>query len=312
MAVNLIDLIQGYLTPDVIGRLSSFLGENNDNTKTAISAGIPGLLSALDKSASASSAGAKRITDAVNNTDDTMLDNLGGMFSKGLSSETGGGVLSSILGNGGVSELAQRVGELSGLSGKGSLSLITMLAPVVFGVIRKVMRTLGPGFDISSLLASQRSNIAAAMPVGMEEEVYSGPRIAARGRESETYEPSTHTGTNWILPLALLAGVIGLIWYFGSRAQQTAFVPKPTVQAAGEEGRSLSLRELKVKYASALREAQVQGIRISDLREQDGKLVLMGTAPNQRAVNKVWDEIKRADPSMGDVMVNIKAPPGSY
>jgi hypothetical protein len=311
MAVNLIDLVQGYLTPDVISRLSSFLGENNDNTKTAISAAIPGLLSALDRSASASSAGAKRITDAVNNTDDTMLDNLGSTFSRGLSSETGGGVLSSILGNGGVSELAQRVGELSGLSGKGSLSLITMLAPMVFGVIRKVMRTLGPGFDISSLLASQRSNIAAAMPVGMEEEVYSGPRIAARGRGSETYEPSTHTGTNWILPIALLAGIVGLIWYFGSRAQQTAFVPKPTVQAAGEEGgRSLSLRELKVKYASALREAQIQGVRISDLREQNGKLVLMGTAPSQRAVNKVWDEIKRADPSMSDVMVSIKAPPG--
>src|SRR5262249_7837207 len=162
---------------------------------------------------------------------DSVLDNLGAVLSKGLSSETGAGVLSSILGNGGVSDLAQRVGELSGLSGKGSLSLISMLAPVVFGVLKKAMRTLGPGFDISRLLASQRGNIAAAMPEGMEEEVYSGPRVAARGRGSETYEPSaTTTGTNWILPILLLAGAIGLIWYFGSRSQQTAFVPKPTVQ----------------------------------------------------------------------------------
>jgi hypothetical protein len=149
----------------------------------------------------------------------------------------------------------------------------------------------------------------------MEEEVYSGPRIASRGRETETYEPSaTTTGTNWILPIVLLAGVIGLIWYFGSRSQQTAFVPKPTVHAAGEEGSrgpALSLRELKVKYASAIREAQIQGIRISDLREKDGKLVMKGMAPSQRAVNKVWDEIKRVDTSMSDVMVNITAPVSS-
>jgi hypothetical protein len=118
--------------------------------------------------------------------------------------------------------------------------MIGMLAPVIFAGLKKAMSMFGMGrFDIPALLASQRSNIAAAMPEGMGEGAYTGPRVAARGSAPE------------------------------SRTEHTA---------------------------------------VSDLRIQDGKLVLTGTAPNLRAANRVWDEIKKVDPSLNNVIVDIRAP----
>src|SRR5262249_33767185 len=153
--------------------ISSALGESNDKTQMAISGAIPGLLAGLDRTASTGD-GAERISSAVNNVDDSILGTLTGMFGKGYSSDTGSSEsLRSILGSGGLSELSNNVGRISGLSGKNAASIIGILAPLVLGVIKQLMRT--SGLDISSLLAGQRANIAAAMPRGMAEETYSGP-----------------------------------------------------------------------------------------------------------------------------------------
>jgi hypothetical protein len=313
--VNLIELIQTHLTPDVIGRMSSVLGESTDKTRTGLTAAVPALLSGLDKTAS-TSGGARRITTAIENTDEKMLDSPTPIFGKGLPTEgAGSGILNSILGSEGVSNLVESIGSVSGLSGKGTLSMLGLLTPVVLGVIKKAMRMLGADrFDIPSLLASQRSNIAAAMPQGMVEETYAGPRVArARAPETYTTPRTTHTGTNWLLPLALLAGVLGLMWWLSGRTRETALVPRTTVHAGNEEGArtgtTLSLNDLKNKYSSVFEEARSQGVQISDLREQDGKLVIRGTAPSQEAANRVWEAIKRVNPSLNDVMADIKVSP---
>jgi hypothetical protein len=62
---------------------------------------------------------------------------------------------------------------------------------------------------------------------------------------------------------------------------------------------------LKDKYQSVINTAQTQGVRISSMTSENGKLVVTGTAPSVEAANKVWDEIKRVNPSMDDIVANF-------
>jgi len=310
---NLIDMIRGHLTGDVLSRVSSVIGESSDKTRTGVAAAVPALLSSLDRTASTSE-GARRITSAIDNTDDSMLNNMLGPSGSGYAFETGSGILSSILGAAGVSELTNTVGKTSGLSGKAIPMILSFLVPVVLGVFKRLKRTAGPGnFDIASLLASQRSNIDAAMPEGVKEGIYSGPRIAARDGAAETYTRGTTTrreshGAQWILPLALLAGALGLIWYWAARPHAT--------HAGFEDVRPgsramLSMDDFRTRYGSVLQEAREQGVQISQVRWQNGQFVLMGIAPTQEAANKVWDEIKRVDPGRDQITADFLIAPTS-
>jgi nucleoid-associated protein YgaU len=71
-----------------------------------------------------------------------------------------------------------------------------------------------------------------------------------------------------------------------------------------------SFEELKAKYQSVIRQIQVQGIQLANLhQQQDGKLFMKGTAPSVEAANKVWDEIKRINPKLDDIVANFPVDP---
>ena len=55
--------------------------------------------------------------------------------------------------------------------------------------------------------------------------------------------------------------------------------------------------ELKGKYQSVLNEIQQAQVRLQNLHVQDNKLFIRGVAPSDEAKNKVWDQIKLADPN---------------
>jgi nucleoid-associated protein YgaU len=69
------------------------------------------------------------------------------------------------------------------------------------------------------------------------------------------------------------------------------------------------LEQLKGKYQSALNTGQQEGIRLHHLHIQDGKLFMQGEAPSNEAKNKVWDAIKRIDPSYSDLTADITVNP---
>jgi nucleoid-associated protein YgaU len=299
------------LTGDFTGKMSSVLGENRDKTRTAVNAAIPGILAGLSRATSTPD-GTRRLTAAVDDADEGILGNLAGMFGKGFSSDTGLGILRSIMGAAGLSGLTNSIGRVSGFNLNSVSTMMGMLAPVVFSVLKKVSGSTGSA-NIANLLASQRAKIAAAMPAGMEEaEAHAG----SAPKMTETYtkataEPRSHRSA-W-LPLALLAGALGLIWFFGSRPhRQTAF-RAPTTVEAGREDRSakamLSFDALKNKYNTVFQKAAAERVQITDVREERGKLVLKGTAPSQEAVDKVWTEIRRINPSLNDIEADFTIKP---
>src|SRR3974390_1031308 len=66
--MNIVDVIKSQLTPEVLGKLSSFAGASEDQTKTAATAAVPGLLSILANLASTSS-GADKVINALKQVD---------------------------------------------------------------------------------------------------------------------------------------------------------------------------------------------------------------------------------------------------
>lgn len=66
--------------------------------------------------------------------------------------------------------------------------------------------------------------------------------------------------------------------------------------------------QLKLKYQSVLNFMQSQNVQLQNLNLQDNKLFIRGVAPSQDVKNKVWDQIKLADPTYSDLTADIQAP----
>jgi hypothetical protein len=168
MAVNLVSLIMQFLTPDMIGRIASALGLDRNNTQTAIGAAVPGLLAGLCGVAT-QPGGAQKLVDAVRQQTGALGSFANMIGASGQSSliEKGSQILSSLLGGRDQAALASAVGKYAGLGQNASGSLLGMLASIVMGTIgqQQGARSLDAG-GIASLLASQKDNIAAALPAG--------------------------------------------------------------------------------------------------------------------------------------------------
>jgi hypothetical protein len=168
MAINLVSLVMQFLTPDMIGRIASVLGLDRNNAQTAIGAAVPGLLAGLSGVA-AQPGGAQKLADAARQQTGS-LGNFTSMIAAGGQTslvEKGSQMLASLLGRGGQTALAGAVGKYAGLGQGASGSLLGMLAPVVMGTVAQQQGTRPlDASGIAGLLASQKDNIAAALPAG--------------------------------------------------------------------------------------------------------------------------------------------------
>ncbi len=178
MSFNLVDLVKGQLGGPALGQLGSLLGEDSSKTEAALGAAIPGLLSGLTNSANADNGGS--LFNAIKDSDDSMLDDIGGLLTGGNSSnvmDQGSNLLGSLLGGGAMGGLASAVAGLTGIGGKSSSGLLGLLAPIVMGIIKRKLFG-GSGFSqnasgLMGLLNDQQSNIQAAMPSGFSDQLQS-------------------------------------------------------------------------------------------------------------------------------------------
>src|SRR5262245_38825531 len=99
--MNLVKVILDLLfSGDVLGKLSSLLGTDEDSTKTAASAAVPALLSGLAGMA-ASDEGARKLSSTLNGLDLGKLGNLTKMLGgdTGALTQKGSALLSSLFGD---------------------------------------------------------------------------------------------------------------------------------------------------------------------------------------------------------------------
>jgi hypothetical protein len=168
MAANLVSLVMQFLTPDMIGRIAATLGLDRNKVESAITGAVPALLAAFSNTAT-EPGGAQKLADAAEQQAST-FGNLASVLAGGGSSlvDKGSQMLSSLVGGQNRNALTDAIGRFTGLGQNASGSLIGMLAPIVMGNIAQHQGAHGLNASgIANLFASQKDNIAAALPSGL-------------------------------------------------------------------------------------------------------------------------------------------------
>jgi outer membrane protein OmpA-like peptidoglycan-associated protein len=225
MAVNLIETAKGLLTPDVISKISSIIGETPAKTQQALGAVVPTLAGVACNEAS-TPGGASKLFNLVTSTQlpSDLHSNLGGLLSGGAATDgllkTGSGLITSILGDR-AGAVANVLAETAGIRFSSASTLLNLAAPLLFGVLGRHLSTAAVGASsLSSLLSGHRDSILQAVPAGLGSALglnsnanICGAAPVAAVRPMAVAEPVKKGFPIWAWLLPLLALIAGLLFW---------------------------------------------------------------------------------------------------
>jgi OOP family OmpA-OmpF porin len=238
MAVNLVELVKGYLTPDILRKGASFVGESESATQKAMNGIIPTLIAALANQASTTS-GAEQLSRMLDTGkyDGSALNNLGSLFSGGETTQKaiigGRDVLSSLFGNK-TDGLVDQIARFAGVRLGSATSLFALAVPVIMNLLGRQRATIGQGPSaLASLLGEQKSFLGSLLPVGIASFLGWSGYERARQPEPVYVEPKRET-PSWLVPLLILGGivVVALGWLLNrpTPTRETTVVARPAVK----------------------------------------------------------------------------------
>jgi len=154
--MNLMDILQGQISDDMLGQLSEHIGAEPEQTAQATNGIFATLLGGLAQNASSEGVLSALGSALDRDHDGSMLDDVfgmvGGMLSGGNDTASGAtngmGILGHILGDRQETAAAQ-IGQSSGLSMGQVMKLMPILAPIVMSVLGKTKNS--GGLDLGSL-----------------------------------------------------------------------------------------------------------------------------------------------------------------
>lgn len=225
--MNLVSTILSLLGPAIINRIASSLGMNQGLVGKAIAAAVPTILASL-AGQSSRPGGASALNDILSRQDTGILGNLGSLI--GGSGQqalinNGASTLSSLLGGASSNAISGAVSKFAGISGSESGSLLGLVSSVVMGQLAQTQKSQGlDAGGVASLLASQKDNIAAAMPAGFSNLLEGSGVLDSLGSSlkqktpAAAPAPSSSGGAGlmkWLLPLAAVLVAAYLFGFFG-------------------------------------------------------------------------------------------------
>ena len=219
MAVNLVELVKGYLTPDILQKAGSFVGESEPATQKAMNGIIPSLIAALANQASTTS-GAEKLSQVLDagKYDGSALNNLSSLFSGGETTQKaitqGKDILSLLLGNK-TEGLIDQIARFAGIRTGSASSLMALAVPLIMNVLGRQRSTIGQSPSaLAALLGEQKSFLSGLLPTGIASFLGWTGYESARPRETTAYvEPKRET-PSWLVPLLVLGGIVlvALAW----------------------------------------------------------------------------------------------------
>ena len=215
--MTLMDSLRNLVTPDLLARASSLLGEPEGGTSRALGAAFPTILAAL-MSKSGDGGAMRQIMDLLG--DRTIDANIarnpasllaGGGLAKSPIVDVGSRFLSTLFGSN-TSGVASALADHAGIKQSSASTLLGLAAPLVMAVLGDRVRREGlSASGLMNLLSSERSNILRDIPASLGRYVGLGsaPRAAA---EATAYHADRHRSRAWIP--AALAGLLllGGLW----------------------------------------------------------------------------------------------------
>ena len=238
MAVNLVELAKGYLTPDIIQKAASFAGESESATQKAMSGIVPTLIAAFANQASTTS-GAEKLSRMLDTGkyDGSALNNLGSLFSGGETTRKtvteGKDILGSLLGNK-TEGLVDQIARFAGIRTGSASSLLALAVPLIMNLLGRQRSTIGQSPSaLASLLGEQKGFLSSLLPAGIGSLLGWTGYETARPRETTAYVAPKRETESWFVPLLVLSGIVlaALAWLL-SRPSPVQEIPVAARPAA--------------------------------------------------------------------------------
>jgi outer membrane protein OmpA-like peptidoglycan-associated protein len=216
MSASLLDGLTGLITPGLVSKAASMLGEPETAVGKGLGATLPALLGGVANRAD--DAGfASSLFELVRSpsNDGSVLDNVASLFGAngGSPMKRIGGQLLGLLFGGNTSGFTSALTRYAGVKSSTALALLNAGAPLLLAYLGKRARSDGLNAStLAGLLRSQKDSIAAAVP---------GP-LSSIGRHAESpaverhaYAAPVHEGrsplSRWLLPALVVLGAIALL-----------------------------------------------------------------------------------------------------
>ncbi|MEL7500293.1 MAG: DUF937 domain-containing protein [Planctomycetota bacterium] len=167
--MNLMDLVKGAVGKQIMGQLGGMLGVDEEKASSAFDIGASSILGGMVNKAS-SPEGAQQVFEMAKGADTSILGKLGDILGSGgddLDSlqKSGSGMLDGLLGANSQSGMVGAISKFLGLDESVMGKLLTLVAPILMGVIGK--QVSASGLDVngfSSLLSDQKEHLAGSLP----------------------------------------------------------------------------------------------------------------------------------------------------
>jgi outer membrane protein OmpA-like peptidoglycan-associated protein len=241
MSATLLDTLSGLLTPDMIGKAASALGESEPAVSKGMSAVFPVLLSSVANRADDpdfASTLFNLVRDPAN--DGSLLGNVASLLGPGASSSPmmalGGKLLGSLFGNN-LGSLESSLGGYAGVKPATSHSMLSFAAPLLLSVLGKAVKS--GNLNLSSLigmLTGQKDSYARALPGPLSrlDGYFASPVRAAYAAPPPVEEKKSIW--RWLLPLLIALAALWLLSRcMGPKetvTQSVETVPAPVVESA--------------------------------------------------------------------------------
>jgi outer membrane protein OmpA-like peptidoglycan-associated protein len=234
MSNDLLASLTGLLTPDLVGKAASFLGDSEPAVSKGMGAVFPVLLSSL-ANRSSDSAFASTLYNLVRDpaNDGSLLSNIGSLLAPGAASSPmgalGGKLLASLFGNN-LGNLASSLGGYAGVKPSSASSMLSFAAPLVLSLLGKAVKS--GNLSLSSLvglLTGQKSTYQAALPGPLSrlESYFAAPATERYVAPPPPPEPKSSIW-RWLLPLLI---ALALLWLLsrcmGGKEETTTMAPTP-------------------------------------------------------------------------------------
>lgn len=219
MSSTLLDSFRNLLTPDTVSSVASRFGESESGISRGLTSGFGAiLLGLLNKT---SDSGAMHdvhglVTQAAADTD--------GQAEGGLLSHLGGGTaalgtlgsrLLSMVFGGNSAAISDAIGRTSGVKSSTASSILSILAPVVLGILGRRVRSEGLSANgLTSLLTNEADSIRNMAPAGLASLLGLGTAAAPGARRTVEDETSRRAGgLGWVWLAVAAAVILGIIWF---------------------------------------------------------------------------------------------------